>query len=486
MADKKRVTKFDTKREGAKMPPQNLEIEQSVLGCLIIDQDAIIKIADILKADDFYKTAHQTIYETVLDLYEQNQPTDILNVASRLEEKKELDEIGGRSYLADLSNTVATASHVVSYAKTVQKKSTLRRLIAAATEIVSLAHEGESEEIGKIIDQAESKLFNVSQKTMKQKFSPMKDLLADTFNRIDEIHRDSGKMRGLPTGFSDIDHILAGFQNSDLLILAARPSMGKTTLALDICRQIAIKNNSPVGIFSLEMSKEQLVEKMLCAEANVDLWKLRNGKLSDKEENGESDFSKLGHAMGKLADAPIYIDDSPGGSIMEIRTKARRLKSEKGLSMIMVDYLQLMEGSGSFSDNRVQAVSEISRGLKGIARELDIPVLALSQLSRNVETRSPAIPKLADLRESGSIEQDADIVIFLYREKYYKKDSQRGNETDVIVSKHRNGPTGMATVMFNPEKVSFVNFQRSFRSVENNIPTEIIDNNANVNIEDFQ
>jgi replicative DNA helicase len=467
---KKNMAEKNTKLNTDKLPPQNLEAEQSVLGCVLIDQEAITKIADILKPDDFYKSDHRKIFESILDLYEKRQPLDILGVTSRLQEKKDLEDVGGRSYITTLANSVATASHVVSYAKIVQKKSTLRRLINTATEIVHLGHQGEAEDVDVILDKAESKLFGVSQKFLKQKFTPLKDLLADTFERIDEMHRESGTMRGIPTGFTDLDNMLAGLQRSDLVILASRPSMGKTTLALDICRHMAVREKVPVGIFSLEMSKEQLVERMLCAESGVNLWKLRTGKLSDKEEMGESDFSRLGHAMGEMSEAPIYIDDSVSGSIMEIRTKARRLQAEKGLGMIMLDYLQLME-SNTYQDNRVQAISEVSRGLKSIARELNVPVLALSQLSRNVESRTPPIPKLSDLRDSGSIEQDADVVMFIYREKYYKKDTPRENESDILISKHRNGPTGTASLVFDEQRVCFNNRTKIIGS---NIPPEII------------
>ncbi len=444
-----------------KMPPQNIEAEQSVLGCLLIDQEAITKIADILKVTDFYRNDHQKIYEAILELYEKRQPIDILSISSRLQEKKNLESAGGRTYLSSLANTVATASHVISYAQIVQKKATLRRLISVATEIVTLGYTEEAEDITKILDRSESRLFSVSQQFLKQKFVALKDLLADTFERIDGLHRESGKLRGIPTGFRDLDNHLAGLQRSDLIILAARPSMGKTSLAIDICRQVAVKHKLPVGIFSLEMSKEQLVERMLCAESGVDLWKLRTGRLSDKEEMGESDFSRLGHAMGELAEAPIFIDDSPTGSIMELRTKARRLQAEKGLGLIMIDYLQLMEGGMNASvDNRVQVVSEISRGLKSIARELNVPVLALSQLSRQVENRPTAIPKLADLRESGSIEQDADVVLFIYREKMYKKDTPKGNITEIYIAKHRNGPTGVVEIYFDEQRASFKNLDK--------------------------
>ncbi len=444
-----------------RLPPQNIEAEQSVLGSLLIDKDAIIKIADFLKPDDFYKEAHKTIYEAMLDLYEQHEPVDILSLTSRLEEKKQLKQIGGRSYLTSLANNVPTASHIVYYAKIIQKKSTLNQLIKTATEIVNMGYAMEEEDIQKILDKAESKLFNVSQRFLKQQFASIKDLLSEAFDRIDELHRESGKLRGVPTGFFELDNKLAGLQKSDLLILASRPSMGKTSLALDMARQVAVEQKVPVGIFSLEMSKEQLVDRMLCAQANVDLWKMRTGKLSDKEDiGGQSDFSKIGHAMGSLAEAQIFIDDTPTANVMEIRTKARRLQAEHKIGFLILDYLQLMEGISAHSDNRVQIVSEISRGLKAIARELNIPVLALSQLSRQVEARPTPIPKLADLRESGSIEQDADVVMFIYREEMYKKDTQRPHIADIYIAKHRNGPTGLVELYFDETKASFRNLER--------------------------
>jgi replicative DNA helicase len=316
-----------------------------------------------------------------------------------------------------------------------------------------------------VLDEAEQKLFSVSQKYLKNVFLPVDQLLTDAFERIDELHKQSGKLRGLPTGFIDLDNLLAGLQKSDLIILAARPSVGKTSLALDIARQVAVKTKSPVGIFSLEMSKEQLVDRMLCAEANVSLWRMRTGKLSDREE--DNDFTRIGEAMGKLSEAPIYIDDSPNTTVMEIRTKARRLQMEKGLSLLVIDYLQLMEGRGKYSDNRVQEVAEITRGLKGVARELNIPVLALSQLSRAVEQTRPAIPKLAHLRESGSIEQDADVVMFIYRkaaDRGYNRDELSPEEryrAEIHIAKHRNGPTGRVDLFFDEETVSFKNIEKT-------------------------
>lgn len=445
-----------------KVTPQNIEVEQSLLGSLLIDGEAIIKVADIITVDDFYKDAHKIIYEAIVDLYSKHDPIDILSVASRLEEKNKLESAGGRSYLAELSSLVPTAGNVVHYAKIIRKKATLRRLINSAGEITTLAYD-EEQDIEETLDKAEQKLFAVSQKLMKHSFISIQNVLTDAFERIDEIHKEKGKMRGIPTGYHDLDNYLAGLQKSDLLILAARPSIGKTSLALDIARQIATKEKVPVGIFSLEMSKEQLVDRLICAEAGVDLWRMRTGKLSDKAE--DDDFPRIGHAMGTLSEAPIFIDDSAMTNIMEIRTKARRLQMEYGLGLIVVDYLQLME-SYSKSESRVQEVAAITRGLKGIARELNIPVLALSQLSRAVEARSPAIPKLADLRESGSIEQDADVVMFIYRKTMDKGirevNPEERNIAQIIIAKHRNGPTGQIDLFFDEQKVSFKNFEKTY------------------------
>ncbi len=444
-----------------KIPPQNIEMEQSLLGSLLIDKDAIIKIADIINPDDFYKDNHRLIFEAMRSLYEKREPIDLLSLGSKLQELGKLDSIGGRSYLSTLANSVPTSSHVVHYAKTVQEKATLRRLLKASAEITELGYK-ETEEVNKLLDQAEQKLFSVSQKYLKRSFVSINDILTETFDRIDELHRESGKLRGIPTYFNDLDNILAGLQKSDLVILAARPSVGKTTLALDIARNVAIKAKEPVGIFSLEMSKEQLVDRLLCSEAGVDLWKMRTGKLSDQGEN--DDFTKINRAMGALSEAKIFIDDSANANIMEIRTKARRLQTEHGLSLIVIDYLQLME-SHSGRENRVQEVSEISRNLKAIARELNIPVLALSQLSRGVEQRDSHIPRLADLRESGSIEQDADVVLFIYRESIYQKDlpPDKANLSDIIIAKHRNGPTGKIKLFFDEKNVTFKNAESKIK-----------------------
>ena len=447
-----------------KLPPQSVETEQSLLGSLLIDKDAIIKVADLITENDFYKDSHKIIYETMRELYGKREPIDILTLTNRLEERNQLEVIGGRTYLAQLSNSVATSSHIVNYANIVQRKATLRRLIDAAAEMSTLGYSQE-EDVDQLLDEAEQKLFKVSQKYLKNVFVPIDNLLTDAFERIDELHRQSGKLRGLATGFPDLDNILAGLQKSDLVVLAARPSVGKTSLALDIARQVAIKNKAPVGMFSLEMSKEQLVDRMLCAQAGVSLWRMRTGRLSDREE--DNDFTRIGQAMGQLSEAPIYIDDSANTSIMEIRTKARRLQVEKGLSMLVIDYLQLMEGRGRYGDNRVQEVAEITRGLKGIARELNIPVMALSQLSRVVEQSKPAIPKLSHLRESGSIEQDADIVMFIYRKavdrNYAREELTEADQhlAEIHIAKHRNGPTGRVDLFFDEETVSFKSMQKT-------------------------
>ncbi|HRH32687.1 MAG TPA: replicative DNA helicase [bacterium] len=446
-----------------RLPPQNLEAENFVLGSLLIDQNTIVRIADILNPEDFYKDSHGIIFECMKELYAHREPIDILSLTSKLEEKGKLEAVGGRSYIAGLANSVGTSSNVVYYAELIQRKSTLRRLISAASEISTLGYD-EDEEIDKILDEAEQKLFNVSQKFLKQAFQPIDTLLNEAFDRIDELHKQSGKLRGLATGFTDLDALLAGLQKSDLVILAARPSVGKTSLALDIARQVAVINKIPVGIFSLEMSKEQLVDRMLCAEAGVSLWKMRTGKLSDNEEN--DDFSRIGQSMGVLAETPIFIDDSASANIMEIRTKARRLQMEHKLGLIVIDYLQLMEGRGKYGDNRVQEVAEITRALKGLARELNIPVLALSQLSRAVEQTKPAIPRLAHLRESGSIEQDADVVMFIYRkaaDRGYQieelTDAEK-NIAQVYIAKHRNGPVGRVDLYFDEDTVSFKNLAK--------------------------
>lgn len=438
-----------------RVPPHNLEAEQSVLGSLMLDKDAVIKIADLLKVGDFYKDDHNLIYEVMLNLYEQREPIDVLSLSNKLDERKQLEKIGGSTYLANLVGVVPSASHIVHYAKVVQKKALLRRLINAATEIAEAGYR-EGDDVEKILDEAEKKMFSISQKYIKQDFIPIRSILESAFNRIDELHRDGNKFRGIPTGFPDLDAILAGLQKSDLVILAARPSIGKTSLALDIARHVAVRENAAVAMFSLEMGADQLVDRMLAAEANVDLWRLRTGRLKSEGEN--NDFQKIGEAMGILSEAKLFIDDTASANIMSMRTMARRLQAEHNLGLIVIDYLQLMEGRGS--ENRVQEISEISRGLKNLARELNIPILALSQLSRSVESRSPQIPKLSDLRESGSIEQDADVVLFLYREDREKPDTPNKGIVKIIIAKHRNGPVGEVSAFFQENSASFRSLEK--------------------------
>ncbi len=438
-----------------KLPPQNLQAEASLLGSLMLDKDAIIKVADIVHGDDFYAAKNKLIYDAILSLYEKREPLDVVTLSNKLEAMGELSNIGGATYLTDLVNGVPSAAHVENYAKIVAQKATLRRLIGAANDIGAMAY-SEDQPLDGLLDNAEQRLFDVSQKHLKQNFTSMKEVLAESFDRLDSLHKDKGKLRGLPTGFRQLDNILAGLQKSDLIILAARPAMGKSTFALNIAQNIAIKQGVPVGVFSLEMSKEQLVDRLLAAEAGIDSWRLRTGNLEDK------DFEKLNKAMGALAEAPIYFDDSGMVNVMEMRTKARRLQSENDLGLIVIDYLQLMSGRNNSSDNRVQEISEISRGLKGLARELNIPVLALSQLSRAVESRSPQIPQLSDLRESGSIEQDADVVMFIYRDEYYRpQDTEKPNTAEIIIAKHRNGPTGHVDLYFNAEEMRFKNLDKA-------------------------
>ncbi len=432
------------------LPPQNTDAEASLLGAILIDSDAIVKIADIVQSADFYDPKHQRIYEAITQLYEKHNPIDVLTLADQLKSTGFIEFVGGAAYLTQLTNFVPTAAHVEQYAEIVAQKALRRRLIKASQDIVELGYK-EEHNLQELIENAESKLFEVSQRHIKQDITSMETILAESFDRLDELHKDKGKIRGVPTGFKDLDGILAGLQRSDLFILAARPSMGKTAFSLALAHNIALQASEPVLVFSLEMSKEQLVDRMLAMESGVDAWALRTGNLTD------ADFEKIGQAMGSLSEAQIYIDDTPGITVSDLRTKARREAHIRPLGLIIVDYLQLMSGGAKFSGdgNRVQEISEISRGLKGIARELNVPLIALSQLSRSVESRSPQIPQLQDLRESGSIEQDADVVAFLYREDYYNPDSERKNIMDIFIKKHRNGPTGAVELYFDREKQRF-------------------------------
>jgi len=428
-------------------PPQNTDAEASLLGAILIDTDAIVKIADTVHVEDFYDPRHTRIYEALLALYEKRSSIDVLTLADHLKGTGFLDMVGGPVYLTELTNYVPTASHVEQYAEIVAQKALRRRLITAGSDVSDLAQD-ESKSLKELIEEAETRLFAVSQQHVKQTLVSLETILTESFERLDDLHKDKAKLRGVPTGYRDLDNMLAGLQRSDLFILAARPSMGKTAFVMNLAHQVATKAKEPVLIFSLEMSKEQLVDRLLAMESGVDAWALRTGNLTDQ------DFERLGEAMGVLSEAKIFIDDTPGITVSDMRTKARREAHNQNIGLVIVDYLQLMSGGSKFggSDNRVQEISEISRGLKGMARELNVPLIALSQLSRSVENRSPQIPQLSDLRESGSIEQDADVVAFLYREDYYNPETERKNIMDVLIKKHRNGPTGGVELYFDREK----------------------------------
>lgn len=442
-----------------KLPPQNVQAEASLLGSILLDPEAMIKVAEKVRGDDFYEQRHQIIFRQMLALYEKHRPIDVLTVSEKLETAGEVEGVGGSAYLTELVNLVPSAAHITEYADIVSQKAVLRRLIRASETIIRLAYEGENDTSPEqLLDQAEQKLFEVSQKRSSQSFTALGDILASSFDRLDELHKDRDKLRGLPTGFKDLDYILAGLQNSDLIVLGARPSMGKTSFVMNIAQHVAVKEGVPVGIFSLEMSQDQLVDRLLASESGVDSWKLRTGNLED------TDFAKLGDAMGALSEAPILIDDSPSLNAMEMRTKARRIQSEHGLGLLIIDYLQLMTSSSGSGEGRVWEVSEISRSLKALARELSIPVLAVAQLSRSVESRSPQIPQLSDLRESGSIEQDADVVMFIYREEYYNHETSRQNLADIIIAKHRNGPTGQVELYWHPDKLRFRSVDKAHAS----------------------
>ncbi len=434
-----------------KIPPQNIDAEESVLGALMMDKDAFIKVADVLRPEDFYKPTHSRIYEAMLKLFEKHQPIDILTVTAQLKDERMLEDIGGAATLSSLLNAVPTASHVVHYARIVREKKILRDLINASTEIAESAFR-EGDPIEDTLDNIEQKIFAISQNSVSQKFVAIKDELAGAYERIERLHRGEGGIRGLGSGFPGIDNILSGFQPSDMIVLGARPSLGKTSLALDIARHIAVKEKKPVGIFSLEMSREQVIDRIISAESQVPLWKLRTGKISD-----ENDFAMIQNALNTLSEAPLFIDDSSSPNVLQIRSMARRLQMEHGLSMLIVDYLQLIQPRTT-SDNIVQQITEISRGLKGIARELKIPVLALSQLSRAVDQREVKVPRLSDLRESGSIEQDSDVVMFIYRKDRDKLSvsQEEENLAEIHVAKHRNGPLGNVKLKFDAERTSFL------------------------------
>lgn len=436
-----------------KIPPQNIDAEKSLLGAVLIDEETLADISEHVTPKDFYDKRHAIVYGGMMRLYEKHRPVDLLTLTEELKRKNEIELIGGSAYLTELTNYVPTAAHAEAYAELVAQKAVRRRLIKASGEISELGYNEETT-TQELLEKAEAELFSVSDQSLKQDLVSIESILTESFDRMEELHRNKGTLRGVRTGYRDLDNMTAGLQRSDLIILAARPAMGKTTLVTNLAYNVATVAKQPVLFFSLEMSKEQLVDRMLADASGVDAWNIRTGNLSD------DDFSKLSEAMGEMAEAPIFIDDTPGVSVLEMRTKARRAAHEQPLGLIIIDYLQLMQGSGRGDGNRVQEVSEISRGLKLIARELNVPVIALSQLSRSVESRSPQIPQLSDLRESGSIEQDADIVMFIYREAYYNPETERENITDLIIAKHRNGPTGKVELYFHPERLRFMSLDR--------------------------
>ncbi len=440
----------DQKTKADRIPPQNLDAEKSLLGAILISEEALPDVTEIVKPKDFYDERHQHIYSAMWNLYERHRPVDLVTVSDELKRKKLIQKAGGSAYLSELANFTPVAAHAKDYAERVNEAAVRRRLIAAAAAITENAFDGNSETL-ELLGSAERQLFEVSEQNIHNDLVPISDLLSETFDRLEELHENKGSIAGYKTGYPDLDRMTAGFHKSDLIILAARPAMGKTALALNFASNVARINNKAVLVFSLEMGRQQLINRMLADASGIDSFKLDTGGFSG------DDFSQISEAMSELSELPIFIDDTPGLTVMEMRTKARRAAHDHEIGLIVVDYLQLMSGSSKRAmDNRVQEISEISRGLKLIARELDVPVIALSQLSRTVESRSPQIPMLSDLRESGSIEQDADIVMFLYREDYYNPETERQNITDLILAKHRRGPTGNVELYFDKARVRFM------------------------------
>ena len=437
-----------------RVPPQNIEAEQAVIGGMLIEKEAISKVAEFLKADDFYREAHRLIFEAMLELFNKNEAVDLVTVTEVLRKNDKLEAVGGIAYITSLANSVPTAANINYHGKIVEEKALLRGLINSATHIASMGYE-DTEAVADIIDKAEKMILEVSERKMSGDFVPIKSIIFDAFGKIEQLYASKGGITGLATGFKDLDKITSGLQPSDLILVAARPSMGKTAFTLNIASHVAIREKKAVAFFSLEMSKEQLVQRMLCSEATIDSQRLRIGELEER------DWTKLISAADRLSSAPIYIDDTPGITVMEMRSKARRLKIEHDLQLIIIDYLQLMQGSSNKGgDNRQQEISEISRSLKALARELNVPVIALSQLSRSVESRQLKKPMLSDLRESGSLEQDADIVSFLYREDYYNPETENKNITDIIIAKHRNGPVDTVQLFFHKQFTKFCDLSR--------------------------
>lgn len=436
-----------------RIPPQSLEAEQSVLGSMLIDKEVVPVVMEILKPEDFYRPDHKEIYDVIIELFDRAQPIDLITVSERLKLHGKLELVGGLEYLTNIATEVPTTANVKHYAKIVEEKALLRKLIKASSDIVDLGYNA-SEEVSYILDKAEQNIFDILQKRSSQGFVPIKDVLVDTFNKLEELYNNSGNITGIPTGFADLDFKTSGLHNSDLILIAARPAMGKTAFALNLAQNAAVHSNVPVAVFSLEMSREQLVNRMLCSEAMVDSNRMKTGKLED------NDWQKVAKALGPLSEAPIFIDDTPGVSITEIRAKCRRLKLEHNLGLVIIDYLQLMQGSRSKSENRQQEISEISRSLKILAKEINVPVITLSQLSRAPEARTDHRPILSDLRESGAIEQDADIVMFLYRDDYYNPETEKKNIAELILAKHRNGSTGTVELVWLGQYTKFANLEK--------------------------
>ena len=443
-----------TTQKSVRIPPQSIPSEQAVLGSIMLRKDAMHEVEDMVSPDSFYVERHKIIFKAMLDLSSKNEPIDMLSLSTKLSEQKLLENIGGNQYLAEIVNTVPSSTNVKHYADIVQKKYVLRSLIEAADYVSELAFEEGDDHMDDILDMAEKKIFSVVSSPKNQKFVNLKDELTEAYERLEKLHENKGMLRGLPTGFKELDSMLSGLQDSDLIILAARPSMGKTTLALDISRLAAVTHEKSVLIFSLEMSSQQLVDRMLSAQSRVNAWNLRTGNLSSDRE-----FSQLRDSLDKLAKAKIYIDDQAGNSIVRMKALARRIKAEKGVDLIVVDYLQLMTTSKNY-DSMVNQVTEISRSLKGLAKELNVPVLALSQLSRAVESRGGK-PRLSDLRDSGSIEQDADVVMFIHREDKGKEQMDKTNIAEILIEKHRNGPTGKVELYFDEKTTTFLNLEKS-------------------------
>lgn len=435
-----------------RIPPQNVEAEQSVVGSMILDKDAIATVSEIIIADDFYRNDHREIFEAIIDIYDQSRPVDIVTLIDRLKQRDTLDSVGGVEYITYVATGVPTTANVKYYAKIVEEKSLLRKLIKSASEIVNMGYEA-SDDVSNIMDAAEKNIFDLMQKKESKGVHPIREILVETINRIEESYKNKGKISGVAAGFADLDRKTSGFQPSDLVIIAARPAMGKTSFVLNIAEHAALHGKVPVAIFSLEMSKEQLVNRMLCSEALVDSQKVKTGMLDD------DDWQKIARSVGPLSEAPIYIDDTAGISIMEIRAKCRRLKMKKNIGLVIIDYLQLMQGRGKI-ESRQQEISDISRSLKILAKEINIPILALSQLSRSAETRTDHRPMLSDLRESGAIEQDADMVMFLYRDDYYKPDSDKKNIAEVIIAKNRNGSTGTVDLVWMGQYTKFGDLEK--------------------------